>query len=410
METEVYWVWLQSRVGFANEYSDVLELFGTPEAVYNATEDDFLGYEFLRRRKNLREKLLDKDIAEAQEKVEICRRHSIHIVTPDSKYFPDALRSIPKPPMVLYVRGELSCLKAELPVAVIGSRTPSKYGEESARKIVTDLVKESAVIVSGGALGIDSVAHKSAIEGGGKTLLVMGCGHGDGYLPENSELRKNVFYHGALISEYPPYTQVYQGSFPLRNRIISALSKAVVIIEAAQFSGTFSTAKHAMKQGKPLYVLPGDIESGNFAGSNQLITEGATAVFSAEDILSSLDGRKRRRDIKPPKTNDPFENITEASEFSKKNKAKRVRKSEKKATDTIKGEEKGKNIVSEPKKLPETISKNAEIVYNLISDGKCTMDEIASFSDLLPAKILAAITELELEGVVSRTADSFILK
>lgn len=407
MENKVFWVWLQNRIGFAREYSDVLACFGSPEAVYNADEEDLCEHEFLCKRKNLREKLLDKDITEAQEKVEICLRHGVHIITPDSEDFPVALRSIPKPPMVLYVRGDVSCLKAELPVAVIGSRTPSKYGEESARKIVADLVKESAVIVSGGALGIDSVAHTSAIEAGGRTLLVMGCGHGDGYLPENSELRKSVFHHGALISEYPPYTQVYQGSFPLRNRIISALSKAVVIIEAAQYSGTFSTAKHAMKQGKRLYVLPGDINSGNFAGSNELITEGATPVFSAEDILSSLEGRKKHKEASVLKTNDPFENINEASEFSKKNRTKRVIKNEKKENDTVKDEEKGKNIVSEFKKLPETISKNAEIVYNLISDGKCTMDEIASFSELLPAKILAALTELELYGIISKVADSY---
>ena len=220
--------------------------------------------------------------------MELCSKHGIYIVTPDSKEFPESLKLIGKPPMVLYVRGDIECLNPKLPVAVIGSRTPCKYGEESARKIVTELVGSCAVIVSGGALGIDSVAHRSAIEAGGKTVLVMGCGHGVGYLPENSDLRKSVYHHGALVSEYPPYTSVSQGSFPLRNRIISGLSKAVVIIEAAQFSGTFSTAKYAIKQDKPLYVLPGDIDSGNFDGSNQLITEGANPIFSAYDIPSSL--------------------------------------------------------------------------------------------------------------------------
>ena len=410
MENKVFWVWLQSRIGFSEYYSEVMKIFGSPEAIYNADEQELKGYDFLHNRKSLRDKLLDKSLSQAEETVMLCRKYGIHIVTPDCDAFPRALRNIPKPPVVLYVRGELDCLNAALPVAVIGSRTPCKYGEESARKIVTDLVKNDAVIVSGGALGIDSVAHTAAIEGGGKTLLVMGCGHGDGYLPENSELRKSVYHHGALISEYPPYTQVTPGSFPMRNRIISALSKAVVIIEAAQYSGTFSTAKHAMKQGRPLYVLPGDINSGNFAGSNELITEGATPVFSAEDILSSLEGRSRHKEAAYPKTNDPFENINEPSEFSKKNKAKRTRKSTKKKADMVSKEEIEKNILSEPKNLPETISKNAEMVYNLISDGKCTMDEIASISDLFPAKILAAITELELEGLVSREADSFILK
>ncbi len=406
MENKVFWVWLQRRVGFAGEYKEIINHFGTPEAVYNATEYELKELAFTKRRKALSEKLLNHDLSEAEKTVEICRKHNIHIITPDCEIFPEALKNISNPPMVIYVRGDLDCLNAECTVAVIGSRTPSKYGEESARKIVTDLVKTSAVIVSGGALGIDSVAHSSAIEGGGKTLLVMGCGHGDGYLPENSELRKNVFHHGALISEYPPYTQVYQGSFPLRNRIISALSKAVVIIEAAQYSGTFSTAKHAMKQGKPLYVLPGDIQSGNFAGSNQLITEGATPIFSAEDIISSFDGRKKRRDTSALKTNAPFEKINEPSRFSKKNKSKRVTRP---ACNGSVSEKEEKNIENEKKNLPETISKNAEIVYNLMSDGKCTLDELTNSSELLPAKILAALTELELEGFITKTADAYRL-
>ena len=406
MENKVFWVWLQSHIGFANPYKEIIDHFGTPEAVYNATEKELKECEFLKGKRVLPKKLLDRDLSEAQKTVELCSKHRIHVITPDSEYFPESLKHIPNPPAVLYVRGDIECLKAELPVAVIGSRTPCRYGEESARKIVTELVASSAVIVSGGALGIDSVAHRSAIDGGGKTLLVMGCGHGDRYLPENSELRKDVYLHGALISEYPPYTQVYQGSFPLRNRIISGLSKAVVIIEAAQYSGTFSTAKYAMKQGKALYVLPGDIESGNFAGSNQLITEGANPFFSANDIISSLRGEKRGKEPAKPKTNEPFAKINEPSSFSKRNKTKRVKRSVKQ---DAKPENDEKNTEREVKKLPETISKSAEIVYNLMSDGKCTMDEIANSSELTSAKILAALTELELEGIIRKTADAYSL-
>ena len=405
MNNKVLWVWLQKCVGFAGDYKELIEHFGTPGAVYNATEDELKSCKFLKCKKSLREKLLDGDLSEAEGIVELCNKHHIHIVTPDSEKFPEPLKRIDKPPMVLYVRGDIDCLNAEFPVAVIGSRTPCKYGEESARKIVSGLVESSAVIVSGGALGIDSVAHTSAIDNSGKTLLVMGCGHGDGYLPENSELRKNVYRHGALVSEYPPYTQVYQGSFPLRNRIISGLSRAVVIIEAAQYSGTFSTAKHAMKQGKPLFVLPGDIESGNFDGSNQLITEGAAPIFSANDILYSLGMEKKIKETPKLKTDDAFSNVNEPSVFSKKSRSKRVKKVPEKEV-LPKKEEKTEAKI---KKLPETVSKNAEIVYNLISDGKCTTDEIANSSDIPPSRILAALTELELEGVIRKTADAYSL-
>lgn len=405
MDNKVFWVWFQKRIGFAGAYAEIIEYFGTPEAVYNATEAELKDSEYLNRRKSVREKLLDKDITEAQNTVELCNKHGIFIVTPDSKWFPEGLKHISNPPMVLYVRGDIECLNPVFPVAVIGSRTPCKYGEESARKIVTELVGSSAVIVSGGALGIDSVAHRSAIEGGGKTVLVMGCGHGDGYLPENSELRKSVYHNGALVSEYPPYTQVYPGSFPLRNRIISGLSRAVVIIEAAQYSGTFSTAKYAMKQSKPLFVLPGDIESGNFDGSNQLITEGATAIFSAKDILVSLGLREKIKEVPKQKNYDAFSGVTVPSEFSKKTKSKKAKKN--KAKEILSETE--EKSVQKVKNLPESISKNAEMVYNLMSDGKCTMDEIANSSELTPSKILAALTELELEGVIRKTADAYSL-
>ena len=411
MNDKKYWVWLQNCVGYATDFAEILDHFGSPEAVFRASTDELMECRYVSRRKALQKKIAEHDIKHAEEIVQTCSKHNIHIVTYDSDEYPCALRGIINPPMILYVRGDVDCLSADFTVAVIGSRTPCKYGEESARKIVSGLVSDyNAVIVSGGALGIDSVSHLSAINRNGKTVLVMGCGHGDGYLPENSELRKSVFMHGgALVSEYPPYFSPYQGSFPDRNRIISGLSRAVVIVEAAERSGTFSTARHAMKQNRSVYVLPGDIDSGNFAGSNQLITEGATPIFSADDVVAELVGIKRKRESVLVKSNTPFSNIGEASEYSKKNKNKAAKKQRSVHEEKEKAADAEKNIEKVKKNLPETISKNAETVYNLMSDGKCTLDELVSSSELLPAKILAALTELELEGIAEKTADAYRL-
>ena len=411
MNEALYWLWLQKSIGYAQEYSEIISYFGSVKALYEASDEERRECPRLERRNKLRERMSKYTLADAEKTVEICKRYGIKILTPADEEFPESLRNIPKAPAAIYVRGDFECLRSSLPVAVIGSRIPSKYGEECAFEIVSGLVqKANAVIISGGALGIDSIAHRAALKSGGKTVLVLGCGHGINYLPDNAEMRKQISRNGALVTEYPPFTSASPATFPERNRIISGLSKAVVIVEAAERSGTFSTANHAMRQNRKLLVLPGDIASGNFAGSNQLVSEGkATAIFSSEGVLTAIDGEIRKEKYRGPKNNAPFKEIDRDSEYSKKfraEKRKKSVKSEKTPTEAVVPETEIKKI---QKKLPETISKNAEIVYNLMSDGNCTMDEITNSSELTPAKILAALTELELEGVIMKTADAYSL-
>lgn len=411
MSDVIYWLWLQNRVGAGNSYKELLEHFGSAEAIYNSSEDELKDVPYLKRKRALPSRLCDKNQKESQKIIDTCKKYKIHILTPDDERFPERLRNIPYAPAALFVRGDVDCLNAEFPIASIGSRMPSKYGEDSARKIVSELVTEgNAVIVSGGALGIDSVSHHAALESGGKTVLVMGHGHGHRYLMENSELRKRVYSHGALVSEYPPFTEVSPESFPMRNRIISGLSKAVVIIEAAEYSGTFSTANHALRQKRDVFVLPGDIESGNYAGSNLLITQGAFPIFSGKELISHYDGVERKSTFGKPKNDKPFENVSVSSEFSKKSRKKSVKKAKKtdlkSETADVKSAE-PETSENKIKKIPETISKNAEMVYNLMSDGNCTLDELTNHCELMPSKILVALTELELEGIITKTADSY---
>lgn len=395
----IYWMWLQSGIGQAAKVRPIFENFNDAEDFYRA--GDTVWKKYVKSPAKL-EKLKKNKPEDFEKQIEFCAKHKIHILCPDSKYYPEQLFEIENYPLVLYIRGDYRILNNSKIISVIGSRTPCKYGEKAAEKIVSRLVAYDYLIVSGGALGIDSVAHKTAIESGGKTVLVMGCGHGSGYLPENSVLRKLVAQNGALISEYPPRHPVTQASFPYRNRIISALSKGVVIVEAADPSGTFSTANHALDQNKDVFVLPGDIDSGNFDGSNRLITEGANPVFSGEDILlyyGDLDGKSRN---KPAKNGKAFENIDIDSEFSKKN-----RKNYKKKIDVLKkidfksipdGDEITEKYEKSEKNCPEGISKNAVIVYNIMSTDIRSVDEISRKSGLDIRKVLVALTELEMVG------------
>lgn len=397
----LYWLWLQECLGPNAKVKDLLGRYESPEAFYNAGEIFWNSENFTEL---VFDKLRSYTPAEFVERVEFCNEHKVYIITPDSEYYPKSLLEIENYPLALYVRGDYRILNDKKRIAVIGSRTPCVYGERAAVKIVSRLVENDYVIVSGGALGMDSIAHKTAVESGGKTILVMGCGHGYNYLPENSDLRRLVANNGALISEYPPLSSVTRSSFPERNRIISALSKGVVIVEAAEKSGTFNTATHAKKQKKDLFVLPGDIESGNFAGSNKLITDGAIPVFSGEDILvrygEIIRSDEEDTEIEVEKNFNTFPDIAEDSAFTKKNskyyREKKSKKTKKSSSKTKKNEVEVGFSEKKEKNSPEGISKNALIVYNIMSDGVCTLDEIKRESNLEISKVLVALTELEM--------------
>ena len=396
MENEVYWIWLQQCWGYAKKIDGFRSEFIVAKNVFDATDKEIKSV----FRGKASQELIKRDLTKAKEIYDFCKEHKIHIVTPESEFYPDKLLEIPDFPLVLYVRGDARVLDSKPSVAVIGSRTCSAYGEDVARDVVSVLAQNGVVVVSGGAVGIDSVAHRTSIENGGKTVLVMGCGHGYGYLPENSELRKAVAQNGALITEYPPFYPVTHGSFPMRNRIISGMSDGVVIIEAAERSGTLNTKNHALKQGRKVFALPGDTKSGNFDGSNQLITEGANAIFSGEDILVHYGIITEKKAVHSEKTGEPFSNIGEKGESAQIRKRKTTKKKKETEVSELIAEEKVTEIVKNP---PEGISKNAEIVYNVMSEGICELDEITRKSTLDIQLVLGAISELEIFGAVQKS-------
>lgn len=400
MEKEVYWIWLQQCWGYAKKIDGFRSEFISADRVYEASDDEIKAV-FSRTTAS---RLIKRDLTKAKKIYDFCKEHKIYVITPDSEFYPHKLLEIADFPLVLYVRGDISVLQSELSIAVIGSRTCSAYGEEVAKDVVFGLAKNNAVVVSGGAVGIDSVAHRTAIESGGKTVLVMGCGHGYDYLPENSALRKAVAQNGALITEYPPLSPVTHGSFPERNRIISGMSDGVAIIEAAERSGTLNTKNHALRQGRKVFVLPGDTKSGNFDGSNQLISEGAIPIFSGEEILSHYGMVVEEKKSSGEKTGKPFSNIEEKGESSQTRKRAAKKSEPKEETAETEAEiNKEEKITENRKNPPEGISKNAQKVYNVMSEGVCELDEITRKSGVGISTVLAALSELEIFGAVSKS-------
>ncbi len=211
-----------------------------------------------------------------------------HILTWEDEGYPKLLAEIPDPPPVLYVRGELK-LEDAWAVAVVGTRRASTYGREVTRRLVSVLAQSGVTIVSGLARGIDAVAHQTALEAGGRTIAVLGCGIDLVYPPEHRELARRIAAQGALVSEYPLGTQPEPGNFPPRNRIISGLSLGVVITEAGRDSGALITADYAAEQGRDVFAVPGSILSAGCAGTNRLIQDGAKPVLDAADILQELN-------------------------------------------------------------------------------------------------------------------------
>ena len=205
----------------------------------------------------------------------------------DYDYLRD-LPHIPDPPKKLFIRGKLPAKRVKT-VAIVGTRKPSAYGREIATKIASECAKNSIVVISGLALGIDSIAHRAAIDSGGKTIAVLANGVDKIYPRSHEDLGQKILQtNGAILSEYPNNTPARPWQFLARNRIVSGLADAVVIIEAASRSGTLSTANHALDQGKEIFAVPGNITSPLSAGCNQLIKNGANPLTSVEDLLDFL--------------------------------------------------------------------------------------------------------------------------
>ena len=210
----------------------------------------------------------------------------------DDREYPEKLRMIQNPPEKIYLRGNIELLEGKA-IAVVGSRKCSEYGKITAMKIGKACALNDTVLISGMALGIDGFSHEGAIRNNGKTIAVLGCGVDICYPRSNRKIYERICEDGLVISEYPHGTEPAIYTFPQRNRIISALSDAVVVVEAGTHSGSLITADYGREQGKEVFAVPGNISSQYSFGTNNLIAQGARPVVKIEDIFMGLD----RRDI-----------------------------------------------------------------------------------------------------------------
>jgi DNA processing protein len=264
----------------------LLEHFGSAQAALNAAASD------LRAVPGIGQKL-SRSIVAARREVDIevelrnCQEHNVQLVAESEAGYPAPLRSIPDPPGLLFVRGQMQPSDA-LAVAIVGTRHGSQYGLAQADRLAAGLARCGYTIVSGLARGIDAAAHRGALKAGGRTIAVLGSGVLNIYPPEHTSLADEIVSRGAVIGENPPRSPPLPGAFPQRNRIITGLSLGVIVVEASERSGALISARHAMEQGREVFALPGRVDSRTSRGCHRLIRDGAKLVETIDDVLEEL--------------------------------------------------------------------------------------------------------------------------
>ena len=263
----------------------LISAFGSPQQIMQQAQEDLLAL-------GLNGNLIANIIHFSKEKFledeyKLMRQKGVEFITIFDESYPESLKCIDHAPIVLYMKGDQSILMSPS-IALIGSRKATYYGLKVAHEFASNFAKAGIGVVSGMALGIDTASHQGALQAGGKTIAILGCGLNHIYPPENTQLFETIGQEGLLVCEFPMNTAPLAYNFPRRNRIISGLSMATVIVEAALRSGALITVDYALAQNRDVYVVPGNIDSIYSAGTNLLIKEGAKIVLSAGDILEEI--------------------------------------------------------------------------------------------------------------------------
>lgn len=284
----LYWIWLSEKCGVASrEFSRLIGMFENPFEIYRLDTEEIGAIDGISER--LKNALCSKSLEYAYSVLKYCKKNGVSIISYADRAYPQKLRTLEDPPVLLYCIGELPDLDRQVAVGIVGTRKMSAYGAQSAYKISYELASANLSIVSGMALGIDAVAACAALDAKGSTVAVLGCGIDIVYPRAHAKLKRFIENHGAVITEYPLGEPPQGKNFPKRNRIISGLSNGVFVVEGSETSGAMISARHAVSQGRDIFALPGNVDESNSSGPNELIKNGANVVVSSDDIVLYYD-------------------------------------------------------------------------------------------------------------------------
>lgn len=383
-----YWVWLSEVKGLTNRSKLLLlDYFGTPENVYYADEDEYRLVEGIEPRQIAL--LAEKSLENADRILGACSRLGLRLLTMQDADYPMRLRNIFEPPCLLYVKGQLPVIDEEVAVAMVGTRKASPYGIEAAEKIAYGLCKQGAVVISGAAAGVDSASHRGALRAGGKTIAVLGNGLDIVYPAENEWLYRDIAASGALISEYPPGTAAEAWHFPVRNRIISGLSLATIVVEAPEKSGALITANTALEQGRDVFAVPGPIDAPLSRGCNRLIADGAAGL-----ITDSWDVLREYEAIYPHKILGERVELPRTLGYQAREEQARAKQAA------------AEEILSLPTLNLKTndagLTDDQIDILRTLKDGALQVDDLIEKTQIPTRRVLSALTMMELEGYIEQ--------
>ena len=376
-----YWLWLTELPGLTNQTRlALLRHFPTPEDVYYADPEEVLLTEGITRAQAAL--LKNKDLSAADRILADCQQLNIQLLTLQDAAYPSRLKNIYDPPCLLYVKGRLPVFDEEVAVAVVGTRDCTPYGITCAEKLGYGLTRGGGLVVTGLARGIDAAATRGALRAGGVTAAVVGNGLDVHYPPESRYLYEDVAAAGVLLSEYPPGAEPAGWHFPVRNRILSGLCIATLVVEAPERSGALITAGTALEQGRELYAVPGPIDAPTSIGCNQLIRDGAIMVTEAGDLLGDFMAR-----------------------FPDK-----LRPEESRHQPSIMGYQARQK--TEPKPVPPSVSLSCNdlsltddqiaLLRALPEEEPMLVDDLIELTDLPTRRVLSALTVLEIEHLIEQ--------
>ncbi|MCX8011837.1 MAG: DNA-processing protein DprA, partial [Desulfobacterota bacterium] len=343
-------------------FNRLIKTFTTPEKVFQVSAEELrkvegIGPQTIEAILNFREN------EEVEKELYLIEKYGVKLLTITDENFPENLKQIYDPPPFLYVRGEIK-KEDNLAIAIVGSRNASSYGRSITKKLARALTERGFTVISGLARGIDTFAHKGALEIGGRTIAVLGSGIDIIYPRENKILAEEIISSGALVTEFPFGTKPEATNFPSRNRIISGLSLGTVIVEASFRSGSLITARLALEQGREVFAVPGNIDSPGSKGTNRLIKEGAKLVVDAEDIIEEISPQ--------------YSSI----------------------------------ITFEPKKTPKPnqLTSEGQNILGLLDINPVHIDQLIQKSGLLPNQVTSLLLELELAGTIKQLPGKMFIK
>ena len=324
----------------------------------------------------------------------------IQKITQKDDIYPDSLRKIKNPPKQLYLEGDINLLNANI-ISIIGSRSCTENGIKLATKFAKELSKQSIVIASGMATGIDSAAHRGTLKVKEKTIAVLGSGFNNIFPKENIKLYHEIIKNnGLVITEYEPNIEPSSNRFLERNRIVSGLSIGILVVEAAHRSGTSVTARLATEQEKKIFVLPHEIDDIHGVGTNRLIRNGAILVTSPREIIEEFEFLE----YKELKINNTNSINKSKRKNNRQNKKRNIDDKDKKSKDK---EIKTQSCNNTEKILKKKVEKEYQVIYDLIFDGINSIDELCKKTGLKVKDINNMLFMLELEGNIIKTSGGY---